>query len=58
MSREEFHQSLMKAQKELHERAIRGDFEPEKLKKMDIKAEVENGWDRIHPGSDDDDEDD
>jgi hypothetical protein len=47
---------------ELHERAIRGDFTPEKLELMrrnfsqaDARDDP-NGWNKLHPGIEDDEE--
>lgn len=58
-SREERHQELVAMQKDLHERAIRGEFTEENLKKMQLLGPDEpNGWARIHPGEDEDDDDD
>lgn len=49
-------------QKELHEKAIKGEFTPEKIDEMRrhfAGAEPENdphGWGKIHPGLDDDED--
>ena len=39
MTREEFQEMFISMQKELHERAIRGDFTPQNLEKIDWKKE-------------------
>ena len=71
-SRQELHEQVMSVEREMRERAIRGDFAPEKLAAMksemaprsdlsseDIAMAEKFGWSRIHPGVDpDDDEDD
>ncbi len=70
MTREEFQDMFIELQRELHERTIRGDFTPENLKKIDWKKEGEEillsadiraeaskqGWDKVHPLNDEDDE--
>jgi hypothetical protein len=70
-TREELHEQMLRVQKDLRERAIRGEFTKEKLEEMrqtleyhhlpgraDMKApsnkKVPKGWDRIHPGVDND----
>lgn len=61
-SREELQQQVMALQKQLHERAIRGEFTPEKLDKMrrtmHKKPELEEHahFAQLHPGVDDDEE--
>jgi len=64
-TRKELHEQLVKVQSDLHERAIRGEFSPDKLEGMrrhfdadhryDEKAS-EYGWDKLHPGVDDDED--
>jgi hypothetical protein len=59
-TRQELHEQMVAVEKELRERAIQGDFDPEKLdalqrqfRKLDRKGESSNypsAWDRIHPG--------
>jgi hypothetical protein len=67
MTREEFQDMFIEMHKELHERAIRGDFTPDNLEKIDWKKEggrerlsakmhaeaAKQGWDKFHPFSDD-----
>jgi len=68
-TREELHQQMLEVQRELHERAIAGDFAPDKLQEMQRKmqrnidlphrrgmdrSKIQDEWDRIHPGLDDD----
>lgn len=61
-TREELHEQLVQVQRELHERAIRGDFEPEKLDKMRRHfggvdpGDDPHGWGKLHPGVDDDED--
>mmetsp|Transcript_20071 Transcript_20071/g.24808 ORF Transcript_20071/g.24808 Transcript_20071/m.24808 type:complete len:169 (-) Transcript_20071:111-617(-) len=52
MSREEMHEQLISMQRDLHERAIRGDFTPDKVEKMDTESITRDphGWGKIHPG--------
>lgn len=61
-TRRELHEQYIKLQTELHERAIRGEFTPEKLEEMrrhfdgvDPKEDV-HGWGKLHPGVDDDED--
>jgi len=61
-TRQELHEQMVQLQKELHERAINGEFTPEKLEEMrrhfngvDPKND-EHGWGKIHPGVDDDED--
>jgi len=51
-TREDFHNQLVKTQTELHERAIRGDFEPAKLE------ELRQSFRELDPEMDEDDDDD
>lgn len=68
-TREEFQDMFIELQKELHERAIRGEFSPENLKKIDWHEEAtvsssssttdaslaaKQGWDKVHPLDDED----
>mmetsp|Transcript_14793 Transcript_14793/g.21119 ORF Transcript_14793/g.21119 Transcript_14793/m.21119 type:complete len:125 (+) Transcript_14793:277-651(+) len=67
-TREEFQEMFIELQKELHERAIRGEFSPENWKKIDWYEEAtvsssstaaaslaaEQGWDKVHPLDDED----
>ena len=61
-TRDELHEQMVEVQKELHERAIRGEFTGEKLEEMRRHAygvnpeEDEHGWGKLHPGVDDDEE--
>jgi len=62
-TRQELHEQMVELQNELAERAIRGEFTPEKLEEMKAqrrqfqgKAKNEHGWDQLHPGLDDDDD--
>jgi len=61
-TRKELHEQLVELQKELHEKAIKGEFTPEKIDEMRrhfAGAEPENdphGWGKIHPGLDDDED--
>jgi hypothetical protein len=70
-TRQELHDQVVKVEREMRERAIRGDFAPEKLAAMksglaprsdlsneDIAMAEKFGWSRIHPGVDPDDDDD
>jgi hypothetical protein len=61
-TRQELHEQMVELQRELHERAIRGDFTPEKLDEMrrhfegvDPKEDT-HGWGKLHPGVDDDED--
>lgn len=61
-TRAELHDQIVEVQRELHERAIRGDFSPEKMESMrrhfdgvDPDAD-EHGWGKLHPGVEDDEE--
>jgi len=61
-TRKELHEQMVELQRELHERAIRGDFTPEKLDEMrrhfegvDPKEDI-HGWGKLHPGVDDDED--
>ena len=62
-TRRELHEQMVQLQTELHERAIKGDFTPEKLEEMKAqrrqfmgKEKNVNGWDQLHPGLDEDDD--
>jgi hypothetical protein len=61
-SRQELHEQMVEVQRELHERAIRGDFTKEKLEEMRRHLhgvdpeDDEHGWGKIHPGVDDDED--
>lgn len=61
-SREELHEQLVELQRQLHERAIAGDFSPEKLDGMRrhfAGVDPDNdphGWGKLHPGVDDDED--
>lgn len=59
--RKTLHEQLIEMQKDLHERAIRGEFTKEKRDKMVFTGDYKDdpyGWSKIHPGVDDDDDDD
>ena len=70
-TREELHQQMLEVQRELHERAIAGDFAPDKLQEINRKMQknidmphrrgmdrsnIPEAWNRIHPGLDDDED--
>lgn len=61
-TRDELHEQMVEVQRELHERAIRGEFTREKLEEMRrhaygvVPADDEHGWGKLHPGVDDDEE--
>jgi hypothetical protein len=59
-TRQEIHEQIVQVQKELHERAIRGDFTEDKLDNMRRhfanRPPEEHGWDLLHPGIDEDDD--
>jgi len=60
-TRQSLHNQLIAMQKDLHERAIRGEFTKENRDKMVFKDDLKDdpyGWSKIHPGVDEDDEDD
>ena len=70
-TRAELHEQLVSVERDMRERAIRGEFTPEKLEslkrtmeprsdltKEDLDYAEKYGWGRIHPGVDDDDYDD
>ena len=70
-TRDELHEQLVSVERDMRERAIRGDFRPEKLEALkrsmqprsdltdeDIMYAEKYGWGRIHPGIDPDEEDD
>jgi tryptophan 2,3-dioxygenase len=70
-TRQELHEQLVEVEQDMRERAIRGDFTPEKLEELkrsmeprsdlteeDLQYAKKYGWGRIHPGIDDDDDDD
>ena len=61
-TRKELHEQLVALQAELHEKAIAGEFTPEKLDEMrrhfagvDPKNDP-HGWGKLHPGVDDDED--
>lgn len=63
-TRAELHEQIVQVQKDLHERAIQGEFTPEKLQAMrrkfqatgdDAEADA-RGWSNLHPGLDDDED--
>lgn len=59
-TRQELHEQMLAVEQELRQRALQGDFQPEKLealqrnfRKLDGNQEQSNypsAWDRIHPG--------
>jgi len=61
-TRQEFHEQLIEVQHTLHERAIRGEFSPDKIEEMRRHFdgvdpdEDEHGWGKLHPGLDEDDD--
>lgn len=61
-TRQELHEQLVEVQRDLHERAIRGEFTPEKLEEMRRHfagvdpEDDEHGWGKLHPGVDDDED--
>lgn len=68
-TREELHEQMLLAQQEIRNRAIAGDFAPDKLNELQDafqshyphragvdRTKIPAGWDRIHPGLDDDEE--
>jgi hypothetical protein len=61
-TRQELHEQLVEVQRDLHERAIRGDFSPDKMDRMRRHFDGvdpdddEHGWGRLHPGLDDDED--
>ena len=61
-TRKELHEQLVALQAELHEKAIAGEFTPEKLEEMRrhfAGVDVNNdphGWGKLHPGVDDDED--
>jgi hypothetical protein len=70
-TRQELHGQIVEAERDMRERAIRGEFTPEKLQEMkkgmmprsdlseeDMKLVEKYGWAKLHPGLDDDDDDD
>lgn len=70
-TRQELHHQIVSVEKDMRERAVRGDFTPDKLEVMKGKMEPRSdlseedvamadkyGWGRIHPGVDPDDFDD
>lgn len=66
-TREELHEQMLQVQKDIHERAIAGEFTPEKLEELQNslispayrhregldRSKVPKEWDKIHPGLDD-----
>jgi hypothetical protein len=70
-TRQELHEQIVQVEKDMRERAIRGDFTPDKLEVMkgqmeprsdlsedDVAMADKYGWGRLHPGVDPDDFDD
>lgn len=70
-TRQELHEQLVEVEKDMRQRAINGDFTPDKLQDMkrqmqprsdlteeDLYYAKKYGWGRIHPGIDPEDEDD
>ena len=70
-TREELHNQIVEVEKDMRERAIRGDFSPEKLEELrrslqprsdlskeDTDMAKKYGWGTIHPGIDPDEDDD
>ena len=70
-TRQELHQQIVQVETDMRERAIRGDFTPDKLEVMkgqmeprsdlseqDVAMAEKYGWGRLHPGVDPDDFDD
>ena len=69
-TREELHEQMIAVQREIRERAIRGDFSPEKLEELQKNLEgqyashrssipqsqIRKEWERIHPGLEEDEE--
>ena len=62
-TRRELHEQILQLQNQMHERAIRGDFTPEKLEQLKAernqfigKEKNEFDWDKLHPGLDEDDD--
>jgi hypothetical protein len=69
-TRDELHEQMLQVQRDIRERAIRGEFTPEKLQQMQgslegldyphrsgiDKSKIPKGWDKIHPGLDDDED--
>ncbi len=62
-TRQELHEQMVQLQIDLQERAIKGDFTPEKLEEMKAqrrqfmgKEKNAHGWDQLHPGIDEDDD--
>jgi hypothetical protein len=69
-TRDELHEQMLEVQRNIRERAIAGDFTPEKLEEMQRSLEgmnyphregmdrskVPKVWDSIHPGAEDDDD--
>lgn len=69
-TRQELHEQLVEVERDMRERAIKGDFTPEKLEEMkrsmqprsdltdeDIYYAEKYGWGRVHPGVDPDEYD-
>jgi hypothetical protein len=70
-TRDELHEQMLQIQRDIRERAIAGEFTPEKLEQMQgslagldynphragiDKSKIPKGWDKIHPGVDDDED--
>jgi len=61
-TRDQIHELIVELKRDLHERAIRGEFTPDKIEEMrrhfaqddPRKDAYGNGWDKIHPGVEDD----
>jgi hypothetical protein len=70
-TRQELHEQALEIQRDIRERAIRGEFTPEKLEEMRRtfqgmeyphregmdRSKIPKEWDRLHPGLDGDDDD-
>mmetsp|Transcript_1961 Transcript_1961/g.4488 ORF Transcript_1961/g.4488 Transcript_1961/m.4488 type:complete len:228 (-) Transcript_1961:277-960(-) len=69
-TRQELHDQIVDAERDMRERAIRGEFTPEKLAEMkkglmprsdlsdsDMELVEKYGWAKLHPGLDDDEDD-
>lgn len=70
-TRQELHEQLVEVERDMRERAIRGEFTPEKLEELkrrmqprsdlteeDLYYAEKYGWGKVHPGVDPDDYDD
>eukprot|EP00980_Cylindrotheca_fusiformis_P029694 scaffold23728_cov108-Cylindrotheca_fusiformis.AAC.1 len=69
-TRQELHEQLVEVERDMRERAIKGEFTPEKLNDLkrqmqprsdltseDLHYAEKYGWGRIHPGIDEDEDD-